>query len=116
MACGGSCWSSTSTARRCSRCARAIGPTSRTRGRVTEVFAHALGRLHAERAMRESEARFRLLADSAPLMIWMSLPNGQRTYFNERWLQLTGSRSPEVFGDGWLAGVHADDRDATIKA
>ena len=83
---------------------------------VTEVFAHALERLHAERAMRESEARFRLLADSAPLMIWMSLPNGQRTYFNERWLQLTGSRSPEVFGDGWLAGVHADDRDATIKA
>ena len=83
---------------------------------VTEVFAHALERRHAEHAMRESEARFRLLADSVPLMIWMSSPSGLRTYFNERWLQVTGSRAAEGLGDGWLASVHADDRDATVKA
>src|SRR5262249_53143198 len=66
---------------------------------VAEVFAHALERLHAERALREGEARFRRLADSAPLMIWMASSDGQRTYFNERWLQVTGSRSADTLGD-----------------
>src|SRR5262249_42517291 len=75
-----------------------------------------LERLHAERAMHEGEARFRLLADSAPLMIWMASADGQRTYFNERWLHVTGCRSADVLGDGWLASVHVDDRDATVKA
>src|SRR5262249_9433228 len=83
---------------------------------VAEIFAHALERLHAERAMHEGEARFRLLADSAPLMIWMASADGQRTYFNERWLHVTGCRSADVLGDGWLASVHVDDRDATVKA
>jgi PAS domain S-box-containing protein len=83
---------------------------------LAEVFAHSLERRHSERAMRESEGRFRVLADSAPLMIWMASPDGLRSYFNERWLQVTGCRPPDVLGDGWLASVHVEDRDATVKA
>jgi PAS domain S-box-containing protein len=83
---------------------------------VTELFASALERCRAEVAMRESEDRFRALAESVPLMIWMSSPTGRRTYFNERWLQATGCRLDDALDDGWLACVHPDDRQETIKA
>ena len=82
---------------------------------VTEVFANALERRHAEQAMRESEDRFRLLAESVPLMIWMSSPAGRRTYFNERWLHVTGCRFEDALDDGWLSYVHPDDREETVK-
>ncbi|HEY3098676.1 MAG TPA: ATP-binding protein [Methylomirabilota bacterium] len=83
---------------------------------VTEVFANALERRHAEHAMRESEDRFRVLAESVPLMIWMSSSTGRRTYFNDRWLQATGCRLEDALDDGWLACVHPDDRQETLKA
>ena len=62
-----------------------------------------------ERSLRESEARFRHLADTAPVMIWMSGPDGRGNYFNQRWLDFTG-RPPEAeAGDGWIESVHPED-------
>ena len=68
-------------------------------------------RQHAETLLKESEARFRSMADSAPVLVWMSGEDKLCTYFNKGWLDFTGRRLEQEVGDGWLEGVHADDRD-----
>jgi PAS domain S-box-containing protein len=57
----------------------------------------------------QDEGRFRLMADAAPVMIWMSGPDKRCTYFNKTWLDFTGRPLEDQLGDGWSAGVHADD-------
>jgi PAS domain S-box-containing protein len=81
-----------------------------------EIFANALARRRAEWAMRESEERFRRIADSAPIMVWLSDPDARRTYVNARWLALAARRLEEELGDGWTSRVHLDDREACLKA
>ncbi len=60
-------------------------------------------------ALRESEERFRLMADTAPALIWMSGTDKRCTYFNKPWLDFTGRSMDSELGNGWLEGVHADD-------
>ena len=56
-----------------------------------------------------NEQDFRLLADSAPVLIWMSGTDKLFYHFNKSWLEFTG-RSPESeLGNGWAEGVHPDD-------
>jgi PAS domain S-box-containing protein len=81
---------------------------------LAEVLASALARHRAETAARESEDRFRLLADTAPLMIWMSEADARRTYFNRRWLEMTGRRADEDLGERWADSVHPDDRGLAV--
>jgi PAS domain S-box-containing protein len=81
---------------------------------IAEVFANALARRRAESRIRESEERFRVTADSAPWMVWMSDSDGRRTYFNSGWLDVTGRRLEDEIGDGWVATVHPDDREACL--
>ena len=76
---------------------------------VGEVFANALARKRADAVLRESEARFRHMADASPVMVWMSGPVKRCTYFNRRWLEFTGRTLEQELGDGWAEGVHADD-------
>ena len=83
---------------------------------LAEVFANALARRRAESAARESEDRFRLLADTAPLMIWMSGPDARRAYFNRRWLDMTGRRAEDDLANGWIDSVNPDDRKAALEA
>jgi PAS domain S-box-containing protein len=66
-------------------------------------------RKRAEAELRESEARFRLVADSAPVMIWMSGTDKLCTYFNKPWLGFTGRSIDHELGKGWTDGVHPDD-------
>jgi PAS domain S-box-containing protein len=63
----------------------------------------------AEMAARESESRFRHVADNAPVMIWMSGLDKLCTYFNRTWLVFTGQPSDLEMGNGWTRGVHSED-------
>ena len=63
----------------------------------------------SESELRESEQRFRLVANSAPVLIWMSGPDKKCTFFNEGWLKFTGRSIDSELGDGWAEGVHAED-------
>jgi PAS domain S-box-containing protein len=65
----------------------------------------------AEQALRESEARFRSMADSAPVMIWLADSSGRRTYFNKPWLDFTGRSPAEDLRATWLDSIHPDDRE-----
>ncbi len=64
---------------------------------------------NAEIALRESEKRFHLMADSAPVLIWMSEKDGQRSFFNRVWLTFTGRTLEQELCGGWMQGVHPDD-------
>ncbi|MBX9873502.1 MAG: PAS domain-containing protein, partial [Thermoleophilia bacterium] len=68
----------------------------------------------AQQALAESEARFRLMADSAPVMIWVADETGACIYFNEPWLRFTGRSVEEELGDGWAERMHPDDRDRCL--
>jgi PAS domain S-box-containing protein len=66
-------------------------------------------REQAMNALRESEERFRLVANSAPVLIWMSGPDKLCTFFNQSWLDFTGRSIEQELGRGWASGVHPDD-------
>jgi PAS domain S-box-containing protein len=76
---------------------------------VAEIFANALVRKQFERGLGESQQRFQLLANSAPIMIWMSEQNKLRSFFNKQWLEFTGRALDQELGNGWLEGVHPED-------
>ena len=57
----------------------------------------------------ESEQRFRLMADSAPVLLWVSDHDGRLVWFNQAWLDFTGRDPATEKGCGWVEGVHPDD-------
>ncbi|HEY6373492.1 MAG TPA: MASE1 domain-containing protein, partial [Candidatus Sulfotelmatobacter sp.] len=62
-----------------------------------------------ERSFRESEERFRLVADTAPALIWMADVDKLCGYFNKSWLDFTGRSIDSQLGNGWAEGVHPED-------
>ena len=66
-------------------------------------------RRRAENSLRESEERFRVMADTAPVMVWRSGPDQRCDFFNQPWLEFRGRRLQDEMGEGWTEGVHPDD-------
>jgi PAS domain S-box-containing protein len=78
-------------------------------------WAHIV-RVRSEAILRESEDRFRNIADHTPVMLWMTDESGYCTYLNRTWYDFTGQADHEGEGFGWLNAVHADDRPEAERA
>ncbi|MBP0491294.1 sensor histidine kinase [Pararoseomonas indoligenes] len=83
------------------------------RGTATRLAGVALDisdQKDTEAALRESEARFRAIADTMPQAVWSTPPDGRTDYFNSRWYEMTGTHPGQSDGAGWLDVVHPDDQ------
>lgn len=74
------------------------------------IYRDITERRRAEERVRESEARFKIMADKAPVMIWTTGTDGLCNYFSKPWLDFTGRTLEQEVGLGWLEGVHPDDK------
>ncbi|BAZ19526.1 multi-sensor hybrid histidine kinase [Kalymmatonema gypsitolerans NIES-4073] len=72
-------------------------------------------RKNAIAALQESEERFRTMADTAPVMIWMAGIDQFCHYLNKGWLEFTGRRLEQEIGDGWTELVHPDDLEFCLE-
>jgi PAS domain S-box-containing protein len=72
--------------------------------------------VEAERAMMESEARFRLIADVIPQLVWSADALGASDYLNARWTEFTGVPAEHIAHGGWHDVIHPDDLQGLIAA
>jgi PAS domain S-box-containing protein len=72
-------------------------------------------RKRAEERAEESEGRFQLMANAAPVLIWGCDAERHCTFVNRTWLEFTGRTFEQEMGDGWLEGVHVEDRARCLK-
>jgi len=85
----------------------AAGTVVRWFGVNTEIGAQ----ISAEQALRNSEAKFAVLTDAMPQMVWSTLPDGFHDYYNAQWYAFTGVPEGSTDGEGWNGMFHPDDQD-----
>jgi PAS domain S-box-containing protein len=78
---------------------------------IANVIGAAAERARTDELVRDSEARFRELADTTPALMWMTDAEGHVTFVNEGWLRFTGRTLEEELGDTFALSAHPDDRD-----
>ena len=71
-------------------------------------------RKQLEEALRDSEQRYRLLAEGLPQFVWTADSDGKTDYYNQHWYNYTGLTHEQALGDGWADVLHPDDRERTI--
>jgi len=90
-----------------------ISPIKDSSGRIvgiSKIARDITDRKCIEQTLRESEERFRLVANKAPVLIWMAGTDKLCTFFNQCWLDFSGRSIEQELGDGWASGVHPEDR------
>jgi PAS domain S-box-containing protein len=83
--------------------------------RMAGVSLDITERKQAEAALRESEGRFRALADSAPVMMWVAGPDRQFTFFNKTLLDFVGRTLEQEMNDRWVGSIHPEDVDRCTR-
>lgn len=83
---------------------------------VVTTFTDISRRKQTELALQESEARFRVLANFVPQLVWMCHPDGLNFYLNQRWMDYTGLSLEESYGQGWSTPIHPEDKQAAWDA
>jgi PAS domain S-box-containing protein len=86
-----------------------VTPLQASNGGAVISFNDITDRKLAEEKLRESEERFRVMADTAPVMVWRSGIDMQCDFFNKPWLEFTGRPLEREVKNGWLEGVHSED-------
>ncbi|NMN05008.1 MULTISPECIES: PAS domain-containing protein [unclassified Novosphingobium] len=66
--------------------------------------------LRTDRELDEREAKFRILADAMPQMVWSARPDGFHDYYNARWYEFTGMPAGSTDGEGWNGMFHPEDQ------
>jgi PAS domain S-box-containing protein len=95
-----------------------ISPVRDSAGSVvgaSKVARDITGQKQAERALRESEQRFRVITDASPVMVWMSGTDKLCYYFNKGWLDFVGRTLEQESGNGWTENVHREDFDHCLQ-
>ncbi|MDQ3052100.1 MAG: PAS domain S-box protein, partial [Bacteroidota bacterium] len=69
----------------------------------------------AEEKLKESEARFRTLTETIPIMVWTATPDGKKNFFNKYFLEYTGSTFEEAKGDGWQRNILPGDLEKELE-
>ena len=83
---------------------------------LSSLVSDIAERKRAQEALAESEERFRLMADTAPVFIWVSGTDTLCTFFNKPWLEFTGRSIEQEQGNGWTEGIHPDDLQGCLDA
>jgi PAS domain S-box-containing protein len=95
-----------------------ISPVRDSMGRIvgtSKILRDVTERRQVEQSLLESEKRFRLVANTAPVMIWMSGLDKLCDYFNQPWLEFTGRPLEAELGNGWAERVHPGDLAACLS-
>ncbi|MDJ0363998.1 PAS domain-containing protein [Hymenobacter sp. H14-R3] len=77
---------------------------------VTAQHRAALAAAEAQQQLAAEQECPRFMLDNLSVLIWTATPDGQRDYFNPRWLAFTGKAMAEELGEQWLGDLHPDDR------
>jgi len=95
-----------------------ISPVRDSSGRVigaSKVGRDITAQKQVERALRESEQRFRVITDASPVLVWMSGTDKLCYYFNKGWLDFVGRTLEQESGNGWAENVHPEDFDRCLQ-
>ncbi|ELY60142.1 PAS/PAC sensor protein [Natronococcus amylolyticus DSM 10524] len=88
-------------------------------GAIVEWFGAATDvteRKRIEHALRESEERFRAIANLVPDLMWSNDPDGSVSWYNQQWFEYTGQSHEDATEDGWLDAIHPADREQSLES